>query len=235
MTHTKASTGPGTTGTSTPEMPADLWRAARHAKGFMPDGEGLALYETALEYGARLAGTGPMLEVGTYCGKSAVYLGAAARTAETILVTVDHHHGSEENQAGWEHHDPSLVDPSTGQMDTLPTFRKTIAAAGLEGEVVAVVGQSRTVSAFWRTPLALLFIDGGHAEEHAQGDYEGWVPHVAVGGALVIHDVFPDPKDGGQPPYHLYLRALESGAFEERRAEGSLRVLERVNDTDPLR
>ncbi|MFA1544722.1 class I SAM-dependent methyltransferase [Actinomadura chokoriensis] len=234
MTHTKASTEPGTTAQAAPAMPADLLRTARTAKGFMPDGEGRALYETALHYGALLAETGPMLEVGTYCGKSAVYLGAAARTAGTILVTVDHHHGSEENQSGWEFHDPSLVDPRTGRMDTLPTFRKTIAAAGLEDEVVAIVGQSRTVAAFWRTPLALLFIDGGHSEEHAQGDYEGWAPHVAVGGALVIHDVFPDPKDGGQPPYHVYLRALASGAFEERRVEGSLRVLERVGDSDPL-
>ncbi|MCP9954182.1 class I SAM-dependent methyltransferase [Actinomadura madurae] len=234
MTNTKASTPAGTTAASAPAMPADLRRVARAAKGFMPEEEGLALYETALLYGARLAAAGPMLEVGTYCGKSAVYLGAAARTAGTVLVTVDHHHGSEENQAGWEHHDPSLVDPSTGRMDTLPTFRKTIGYAGLEDEVVAIVGQSRTVSAFWRAPLALLFIDGGHAEEHAQGDYEGWAPHVAVGGALVIHDVFPDPRDGGQPPYHVYLRALESGAFEERRVEGSLRVLERVAGTDPL-
>jgi predicted O-methyltransferase YrrM len=235
MTNTKASTEPGTTGRTAPEMPAELLRIARAAKGFMPDGEGLALYETALEYGARLAGTGPMLEVGTYCGKSAVYLGAAAREAGTILVTVDHHHGSEENQAGWEYHDPSLVDPSTGRMDTLPKFRKTIGYAGLEDEVVAIVGQSRTVSAFWRTPLALLFIDGGHAEEHAQGDYEGWAPHVAAGGALVIHDVFPDPEDGGQAPYNIYLRALKSGAFEERRVEGSLRVLERTGEADPLR
>ncbi|NDU73064.1 class I SAM-dependent methyltransferase [Actinomadura sp. DSM 109109] len=215
-------------------MPAELLRTARAAKGFMPDGEGLALYETGLEYGGRLAATGPMLEVGTYCGKSAVYLGAAARAAGTVLFTVDHHHGSEENQAGWEHHDPSLLDPTTGRMDTLPKFRKTIAAAGLDDEVVAVVGQSRTVSAYWRAPLALLFIDGGHSEENARGDYEGWAPHVAVGGALAIHDVFPDPRDGGRPPYHLYLRALASGAFEERRAEGSLRVLERVTDADPL-
>src|SRR5690606_30640274 len=268
MTRSKASTGPGPAGPeatvpSRPPMPADLLRAARNAKGFMPDDEGMALYETALDYGARLAGTGPLLEIGTYCGKSAVYLGAAARTAGTVVVTVDHHHGSEENQAGpgprlgvgtywgqaaacpgaaaptagtvvgtrghhpgseenpagWEFHGPSLVDPSRGRMDTLPTFRKTIASAGLEDEVVAIVGQSRTVSALWRTPLALLFIDGGHAEEHAQGDYEGWAPHVAVGGALVIHDVFPDPKDGGQAPYHVYLRALESGAFEERRVQ----------------
>ncbi|QXJ24693.1 class I SAM-dependent methyltransferase [Actinomadura graeca] len=239
MTHTEASTDPGATTPTTQSatqsgMPAALLRTARWAKGFMPDAEGLALYETALAYGARLAGAGPMLEVGSYCGKSAVYLGAAARQAGTVVVTVDHHHGSEENQAGWEHHDPSLVDPSTGRMDTLPSFRKTIGAAGLEDVVVAVVGQSRTVAALWRTPLALLFIDGGHAEEHAQGDYEGWAPHIAVGGALVIHDVFPDPADGGQAPFRVWQRALSSGAFEERRVEGSLRVLERTGAGDPL-
>jgi predicted O-methyltransferase YrrM len=212
------------------EMPTDLLRAALGAKGFMPPPEGIALYETALEYGPR----GPILEVGTYCGKSAIYLGAAARRTGTVVITVDHHHGSEENQAGWEHHDPSLVDPCTGRMDTLPTFRATLAAAGLEDHVVAIVGASRTVSALWRTPVGMLFIDGGHAEVHAQGDYEGWAPWIAVGGALVIHDVFPDPKDGGRAPYHVYQRALAGGAFEERRVEGSLRVLERVSDTGPL-
>jgi predicted O-methyltransferase YrrM len=209
-----------------PEMPVPLVRAALAAKGFMPPAEGTALYETAVRYGAR----GPVIEIGTYCGKSAIYLGAAARVAGTVVVTVDHHHGSEENQAGWEHHDPSLVNPCTGRLDTLPTFRSTIAAAGLEDHVVAIVGTSRTVSALWRTPVGMLFIDGGHAEVHAQGDYEGWAPWVEVGGALVIHDVFPDPADGGQAPYRLCQRALASGAFEERRVEGSLRVLERVAD-----
>jgi predicted O-methyltransferase YrrM len=212
------------------EMPADLLRAALAAKGFMPPAEGIALYETALRYGAR----GPIVEIGTYCGKSAIYLGAAARGAGTVVVTVDHHHGSEENQAGWEHHDPSLVDPCTGRMDTLQTFRKTIVASGLEDHVVAVVGASRIVSALWRSPIGMLFIDGGHAEEHAQGDYEGWASSVVVGGALVIHDVFAHPADGGQAPYRVHQRALASGAFEERRLEGSLRVLERVKDTDPL-
>jgi predicted O-methyltransferase YrrM len=215
-------------------MPRDLLRAARAAKGFMPDSEGRALYETALRYGSSIGSADrPLLEVGSYCGKSAIYLGAAAREAGTgvKVVTVDHHHGSEENQAGWEYHDPSLVDPLTGRMDTLPTFRKTISAAGVEEYIVAVVGTSRTVSAFWRTPLALLFIDGGHAEDLAQADYEQWAPWIAAGGALVIHDVFPDPADGGQAPYHVYQRALKSGAFEERHVEGSLRVLERTGDT----
>ena len=203
-------------------MPDDLRRAAEDAKGFMPPAEGLALYETALAYGTR----GPILEVGTYCGKSAIYLGAAARAAGSVVVTVDHHHGSEENQAGWEYHDDTLVDASTGRMDTLPTFRRTIVSAGLEDHVVAVVGTSATVSRLWARPLGMLFIDGGHAEDLAQADYDGWSRHVMTGGALAFHDIFPDPADGGQAPYRVYQRALETGTWIERRVEGSLRVLE---------
>jgi hypothetical protein len=142
---------------------------------------------------------------------------------------VDHHRGSEENQAGWEHHDTSVVDAEFGLMDTLPFFRKTIARAGLEDQVVAVIGKSLTVARHWRTPLSLLFIDGGHGEEPAQADYSGWAPWVAYGGLLLIHDVFPDPADGGRPPYHVYLRAIGSGAFEEIEAFGSMRVLRRVS------
>ena len=206
------------------EMPSDLLAHARAAKGFMPEDEGLLLHRVARE---RLP-HGPALEVGTYCGKSAIYLGAAAREVGGTVFTVDHHRGSEENQAGWEHHDASLVDDEFGLMDTLPVFRKTLARAGLEDQVVAVVGKSTTVSAHWRTPLSMLFIDGGHAEVHAQNDYTGWAPWLATGASLVIHDVFPDPADGGRPPYHVFLRALESGAFTEVEALGSMRVLRRA-------
>jgi predicted O-methyltransferase YrrM len=205
-------------------MPADLLEHARAAKGFMPEDEGLLLHRYARE---RLP-HGPVLEVGTYCGKSAIYLGAAAREVGGTVFTVDHHRGSEENQAGWEHHDPTLVDPELGLMDTMPVFRATLARAGLEDQVVAVVGRSTTVSAHWRTPLSMLFIDGGHAEVHAQDDYTGWAPWIARDGLLVIHDVFPDPADGGQPPYHVFLRALASGAFTEVEALGSVRVLRRT-------
>lgn len=203
----------------------DLLTLAAQARGFMPREEGLALHRWATE---RLP-QGPVLEVGTYCGKSAVYLGAAAREVGGTVFTVDHHHGSEENQAGWEHHDSSLVDPATGRMDTLPTFRRTILEAGLEDEVVAVVGRSTTVARWWRTPLSMLFIDGGHGEQPARDDFAGWAHWVAPGGVLAIHDVFPDPADGGRPPYELiYLPALASGSFEEVDAVGSLRVLRRV-------
>jgi predicted O-methyltransferase YrrM len=205
-------------------MPADLLEHARAAKGFMPEDEGLLLHRYARE---RLP-HGPVLEVGTYCGKSAIYLGAAAREVGGTVFTVDHHRGSEENQAGWEHHDPTLVVPELGLMDTLPVFRTTLAHAGLEDQVVAVVGRSTTVSGHWRTPLSMLFIDGGHAEVHAQNDYSGWAPWLARDALLVIHDVFPDPADGGQPPYHVFLRALASGAFIEVEALGSVRVLRRT-------
>jgi predicted O-methyltransferase YrrM len=215
-------------------MPADLHQLALDAKGFMPDDEGQLLHRLARE---RLP-HGPALEVGTYCGKSAIYLGAAAREVgpEAVVYTVDHHRGSEENQAGWEHHDPTLVDAESGRMDTLPVFRRTIERAGLEAYVVAVVGLSTTVSRHWRTPLSLLFIDGGHAEVHAQNDYTGWAPWVMPGGLLVIHDVFPDPADGGRPPYDVYLRALESGSFTEVEALGSMRALRRTGGAagDPV-
>jgi predicted O-methyltransferase YrrM len=204
-------------------MPADLRAKALAAKGFMPEDEGDLLYDVAV----RALADGPGLEVGTYCGKSAVYLGAAARAAGSTVFTVDHHRGSEENQAGWEYHDATLADPEFGRLDTLPTFRHTIKDAGLEDEVVAVVGRSTTVSALWRTPLALVFVDGGHTDEHAGNDYTGWGRWVQRGGTLVVHDVFPDPADGGQAPYRIYLRALGSG-FAESTALGSMRVLTRV-------
>jgi MMP 1-O-methyltransferase len=198
------------------------------AKGFMPPDEGDALYEAAAAAGAALPGLA-LLEVGSYCGRSTVWLGAAARVAGTIVFAVDHHRGSEENQAGWQHHDPSVVDARTGKMDTLPVFRDTIHDAGLEDVVVAVVGPSPAVASAWRTPLAFVFIDGGHGELPARLDYEGWAPHVAMGGTLAIHDVFPNPADGGRPPYEqIYLPAIQSGKFTEISTTGSLRILHRV-------
>ena len=211
-------------------MNPQQFELARSLKGFMPDDEGLALHEAGRR--AAATGLGPLLEVGTYCGKSAVYLGLAAAAEGATLYSVDHHRGSEENQSGWEHHDRSLVDPANGRMDTLPWARRAVEAAGLEQSVVLVVGHSTVVARAWSQPLALLFIDGGHGEEVAWADYRAWTPKVAPGGLLAIHDVFPDPADGGRPPYEIYCAALESGDFSEETELGcgSLRVLRRVAD-----
>jgi predicted O-methyltransferase YrrM len=201
-----------------------LFALAEQVTGFMPADEGRALYDAAVRY---LDG-GVGVEIGTYCGKSTVLLGAAALETGAVVYTVDHHHGSEEHQPGWEYHDASLVDPVTGLFDTLPTLRHTLDAAGLDEHLVAVVGKSPVVARGWRMPLRLLFIDGGHTEEAAQRDFDGWARWVDVGGALIIHDVFPNPDDGGQAPFHIYQRALATGAFREVAVLGSMRVLERI-------
>ena len=208
-------------------LPREVVELAEATQGFMPEDEGTALHDAALRY----LGEGVGVEIGTYCGRSTIYLGAAARATGGTIVTIDHHRGSEEHQPGWEYHDPALVDSHTGRIDTAGKLRHTLADADLESHVVTVIGNSPQVAAFWRTPVSFVFIDGGHSSEAAQSDYAGWSPWVEVGGALIIHDVFPDPKDGGRPPYEIYCRALESGDFTEKSATGTLRVLERTGGT----
>jgi predicted O-methyltransferase YrrM len=212
-----------------PELTPARRAAAEAARGFMPTDEGMALFVAATEVGI----PGPFLEIGSYCGKSAIYLGSAAQVRGSVLYALDHHRGSEENQPGWEHHEPDLVDPRVGKIDTLPYFRATVHDAGLEGVVVGLVGESPRIAANWTTDLSLLFIDGGHGHEPAHADYDGWVPKLAMGGTLAIHDVFPDPADGGRPPHELFVRALESGDFVEAGVTGSLRILHRTRRNRP--
>jgi hypothetical protein len=210
----------------------ELVALARAARGFMPDDEGAALLAAARRAGEAFAdpaaGAPVFVEIGAWCGKSTVYIGAAAEATGAVLFSVDHHRGSEENQAGWEHHDADLVDPVDGRIDTLPHWRRTVAGARLESSVVGMVGDSPTIAKAWRRPLAFCFVDGGHGEAPAWADYRGWAPHVALGGWLAIHDVFPDPADGGRPPYELWCDALGSGRWREDGERGSLRILRRT-------
>ncbi len=196
---------------------------ADRAKGFLPADEA-----TALRAAAATAGPGLWLEIGTYCGKSTVHLATAARACGAQLVTVDHHRGSEENQPGWEWHDASLVDPHTGRLDTLPHLRRTLHDAGVEDVVNVLVATTQQVAGWWTTPITLLFLDGNHTEDVAQHDYAAFARHLVPGGLLAVHDVFPDPRDGGQAPWHVIERAAGSGAFAAESEHGSLRVLRRT-------
>jgi predicted O-methyltransferase YrrM len=204
-------------------LPPPYADVAAATKGFLPVDEGDALYDAA-----RSAAPGMWLEIGTYCGKSTVHLGAAAREVGAQLATVDHHRGSEENQPGWEWHDASLVDPHTGRLETLPHLRHALWDAGLDDVVTAVVGSTQQVARWWSTPLTFLFLDGNHTEEVAQHDYAAFAPHVVAGGLLAVHDVFENPEDGGRPPWNVVQRALSSGEFVQESVCGSLRVLRRV-------
>lgn len=205
-------------------MSIDLPISIEDVKGFMAPEEGEALYAAALEASVM----GPCLEIGTYCGKSTVYIGTAVKERKEILFTVDHHRGSEENQPGWEHHDPETWDDEAGSMDTLPFLRRTLREADLEDHVIPIVGRSMAVVRHWQTPLAMLFIDGGHSREHALNDYLYWTRHVVPGGILAIHDVFPNPQDGGRPPFEIFEMALASHLFKEESRVQSLRILRRL-------
>ena len=205
-------------------MTPDLLAVASATKGFLPDDEAAALHAAALQ-----APPGLWLEVGTYCGKSTVHVGSAARAGGAQLVTLDHHRGSEENQPGWEWHDASLVDPHTGRLETLPSLRRTLWDAGLDDVVSVLVATTQQVGRWWTSPLTFLFLDGNHTEEVAQHDYAAFAPHVVPGGTLVIHDVFERPEDGGRPPWNVLRRAVDTAAFAEVSVQGSLRVLRRLD------
>ncbi len=192
-------------------------------KGFLDPEEGWALHDAALA----ASPLGPVVEIGAYCGKSAIYIGSACKAAGTVLFSIDHHAGSEENQPGWEWHDAELWDAEAGRLDTLPRFRETLRRAELDDAVVPMVGRSAQISQFWDRPCGMVFIDGGHTIEAALEDLRGWAGKVARGGTLAIHDVFPDPADGGRPPFEIYEMALASNMFEEARAVKSLRLLTR--------
>jgi len=195
-------------------------------KGFLAHDEGEALARHALK--AAKAAPGPFVEIGSWCGRSSVYLGRAARQAGRLLFAVDHHRGSEEHQPGEGYHDPDLFDAELGRVDTLPALRRTIALADLENSVIPLVGRSAHVGAAWSGPLGFVFIDGGHAMDTALGDYRAWASHVARGGVLAIHDVFPNPQDGGRPPYEIWTMAVASNLFEPVERINTLEILRRV-------
>ena len=193
-------------------------------KGFLEKQEAESLYQFAKKYSS----LGPCLEIGSYCGKSAVYLGAAVKENNQILYSIDHHKGSEEQQPEEEFFDLDLLDETGKGINTLPFFLETLDKAGLRDNVVPIVSTSVEASEVWSEPLAMVFIDGGHSDQAANDDYDVWHPHIIQGGLLAIHDVFPNPEDGGRPPFNIYTKAKESGLFKEVDMINSLALLEKL-------
>ena len=192
-------------------------------KGFLDDDEGRRLHDL----GRECASLGPVVEIGSYCGKSTVYLGSGVKAGGGLLLCVDHHRGSEEHQVGEEYHDPDLFDARVGRLDSLPELRRTLHLAGLDGTAIPVVAPSPVAARFVVSDLGMVFIDGGHSHAAAHTDYESWSDKIVKGGILAIHDLFPDPNEGGQAPIEIYRRALASGLFDELPGTKTLGVLRR--------
>lgn len=206
-------------------MPLKIDKAkAANIKGFLDDDEADRLFSLALS----ASKIGPCLEIGSYCGKSAIFLGTACKENKSVLFSLDHHKGSEEQQHGQEYFDPDLLDKETGRINTLPLFLKTIEDFNLENTVVTVIGRSEIVGRFWQTPLSLIFIDGSHSYESVLNDYKIWSKHLIAGGYLLFHDIFPDPSQGGQGPYQVYQIALASGLYEIIPLFKSLGILKKI-------
>mgnify|MGYP001250536369 FL=1 len=196
-------------------------------KGFLDHNEGICLYNHALSSSKK----GPILEIGSYCGKSTIYLATAAKEYNCSVYSVDHHTGSEENQVGWEYHDIELFDEETGKINSFPEFMRNLRKANLLDTVIPIVSDSSLVSRDWKIPLSMIFIDGGHTMEAAFNDFNNWKDKIIKGGILAIHDVFPNPDDGGRPPFEIYRKALSEKNFKEVEAVKSLRILEKLNET----
>jgi len=193
-------------------------------KGFLAADEAEALYRAALEASV----LGPVLEIGSYCGKSTICLGMACQQNSSTVFALDHHRGSEEHQQGEFFHDPDLYDQGAAQVDTFREFRTNISAAGLNDCVIPIVASSEQAARYWNTPLGMVFIDGGHSLDAALCDYRCWSGHLLRGGVLAIHDIFPDAARGGQAPYAILRMALQSGLFEETARVNSLALLRRL-------
>ena len=196
-------------------------------KGFLDHDEGICLYNHALSSSKK----GPILEIGSYCGKSTIYLATAAKEYNCSVYSVDHHTGSEENQVGWEYHDIELFDEETGKINSFPEFMRNLRKANLLDTVIPIVSDSSLVSRDWKIPLSMVFIDGGHTMEAAFNDFNNWKDKIIKGGILAIHDVFPNPDDGGRPPFEIYRKALSENNFKEVEVVKSLRILEKLNET----
>jgi MMP 1-O-methyltransferase len=203
---------------------ASLFELAGQVKGFLAPDEGLRLYEL----GCEAAQMGPCLEIGSYCGKSAVYLGAACKKHGMTLFSIDHHGGSEEQQPGELYFDAELFDPVFFRVNTFRHFRQTLQRADLEQTVVPLVTRSATAARHWATPLSLIFVDGSHAYETVLSDYTCWHGHLMPRGFLLFHDIYLDPADGGQAPHEVYQKALSSGLFTALPMTASLGVLRRI-------
>jgi len=195
-----------------------------NVKGFLSDKEAKKLQELFL----KVHHLGSVLEIGTYCGKSTLNFALIAKKIDGLIYTVDHHTGSEEHQLGEEYHDEDLYDKRLKKFNTLPEFLKNLRSSNLGRFIIPIISKSSDASKTFSESISLLFIDGGHSLEAALCDYNSWKDKICSGGLLVIHDVFPNPQDGGRPPFEIYSKAQKSKQFEDLGIYETLGILKKI-------
>jgi predicted O-methyltransferase YrrM len=151
-------------------------------EGFLEDLEGCALMHLAAGGG----GTGAIVEIGSYLGRSTAFLAAGSKgVGREKVVAVDHFGGSAEHQAGQQYASAVLAREGT----TLYQFTANLRAVGLDDYVTPIVASSEDAARRWIGPIRLLFIDGDHGYEASRRDFELWSPFVTPHGLICLHDI----------------------------------------------
>ena len=110
----------------------------------------------------------------------------------------------------------------------MPEFLKNLRSSNLGKYIIPILNKSSEASKTFKELISLLFIDGGHSLEAALSDYNSWKDKICSGGLLVIHDVFPNPEDGGRPPFEIYSKARKSKQFEDLGIYETLGILKKI-------
>ena len=192
-------------------------------KGFLSEHEGSALFE----YCEKFCIGGVAVEIGSYCGKSACYLGYACKKNNSKLFSIDHHHGSEEQQYGEEYFDEDIYDFDEKRVNTLPLFLENISKFNLTAHIEPIIDTSENASKLLQSDIDFVFIDGSHTFESARNDFACWSPKIREGGILAIHDIYDTEMEGGQAPREIYLKALDEG-YELLKRVASLVILQKL-------
>lgn len=125
-----------------------------------------------------------VLEVGAWLGLSTVTMAKVAH----LVVSVDHHKGSPEHQAGQPCHDPTLVN-QFGEVDTLPQFRGNLRRNDVRDRVIVVVSSFEEIGPLLAPQsFDLIFIDGAHDSGTVLTHAELADDLLAAGGQIAFHD-----------------------------------------------
>lgn len=155
-------------------MTPELLELEANTPGWLHPGEGEML--------AKYAQDRFCVEIGSYCGKSTLWIASTA----LHVVSIDPHRGNPEMAPGRECHHPDVWDDEIGAVDSTPALRRTLRRSGLEPKVSVVAAPSGTVAGWWNQHIGFLFIDGSHDAPDPVLDFNDW--HSHVNGFIAFHD-----------------------------------------------
>lgn len=147
----------------------------KDVEGWLTKREGEFLYRMARE----VSGKGAIVEIGSFKGKSTIYLAWGAKDGSRAKVYAIDPHAGTESYKEWL---------GVGETWAFDEFLKNIEVAGVDDIVVPIVKTSQEAAESWDEPVELIFIDGDHEYKSVETDFKMWFPHLTLGGVMAFHD-----------------------------------------------